>query len=214
MRSVQATTINLPQGLHTRAKALAKKLHMGLSDLIRDGLWDKCTALEERLRNEERLRRETDQYDKKKRALALVEAGNLSPKETSLSPSNAPPKATVDDDLPNEVYQQYVEAIFDVTDPVERRMAAQLAIRTIREYYPLTAPDDHTLERRLNELLTVKMRETPPPVAPPVQSPSTPSANGETPNEGVSLLKRVFDGFLPKQIDPTSVKTFGSNGLK
>jgi hypothetical protein len=207
LRSVQSTTINLPQGLHTRAKALAKKLHMGLSDLIRDGLWDKCSALEERLRNEERLRHETEQRDKKRRTVALVDASDLSPRETSLSPSNAPPKAHVDDDdLPEEVYQQYVEGIFAVTDPVERRMAAQVAIKTIREYHPLTAPDDCTIERRLNELLTVKMRESPPPVAPAIQPLSASPTNGETStNEESSVLKRVFDGFLPKQIAPTSM---------
>ncbi len=209
-----AISLQLPKALRERVRRIAKERCTTTTALIVEALTEKADALDEKRRISNELSRR-DQ-DARRRALTLVDTTALSPKPTDLPPNNRTPQAPVDDDLPEEVYQQYVEDIVAVTDPVERRMAAQVAIKKIREYHPLTAPDDCTIERRLNELLTVKMRESPPPAPQAVQPISAaPTINGETTSYGESsLLKRVFDGFLPKQIDPTNVKTFGSNGLR
>lgn len=155
--STFATTIKLPKDLHARAKTLAKRTGMSLIDLIRDGLWDKVTQLEERLRiEEEKKNRDRSQ---KRLSVRLVENEILAPQfEPIVGEESEKPKELDEDD---RIYRQHAEKIVTVYDNVsERRLTALAAIKDICDHRPLTA-DPFAVERRLHEIVEKIRNEKP-----------------------------------------------------
>lgn len=152
--ALKTTTIRLPEDLLTRSKALAKRMDIDLIDLIRDGLWDKVTQIEGRLRAEaDQKARDADSKQERRRlAVRLDDNAALAPKlDVEIESKNEP----VD-----PLYIRHAENIVRVYDDVsERRLAALTAIKDICEHNPLTS-DALDVERKLHRVVE-KMRAEP-----------------------------------------------------
>lgn len=152
--ATKTTTIRLPVDLYKRAKKLAWQLNRTFSSVVADGLWDKVTQLEKRLREEsdDKSRDEDDKREKRRRAIRgeppPVAAGASINEESEKEPEGEDTPAIEDEDALYAHHAQKIVEAYD--DAVERRLRAREGIRAICEAQPLTA-EVLVVERRLHD---------------------------------------------------------------
>ncbi len=206
MSATSPTLVHLPFDLKERTRRIAKRLRSNISEIVRNGLRYQLEQHEARFRaEEEQLRREKQEKEDartfQRRIVSLVDPADLAPKPEEIAPTNDEPLDDEEDKsaLADEAYRNEAEKIFAVlADPIERRIAAHTAVKTIREQRPLTAPsDDHVILRRLDKLI-VKLQAKRPVPEPP--GPATAAAAEPAAPPPATILGQFFSG-LERKLD-------------
>lgn len=163
---------------------MAKRLNADLSDLMRDGLWNHLTALENRLREESAVaqRDEDARRERRKSALRLENSEALAPvdEESREKPTETDP-----------LYLKHAETVVQVYDSVtERRIAAKTAVRAICDMRPLTS-DPVEVERDLQRVVDRLLADKPRRQATAVKAAPIPEDSSQT-ERLLDKLKNLF----------------------
>lgn len=195
-------TVKLPKSLHTDTKRIAKNNRTTITALVVKGTQLVVEEYQAReLRNatlkaqQKELERET-----RKRSLLLVDAAQLAPRQEELTPDNNNDEPPPEDE--NAIYTPYVDKIFACNDPKERKRIAKIAVKQIQDARPLSGPEEDVIWRKLDELVAAKLRAVPP------EEEKLPALRAEIQED--SFLKRFKEKFMPRQIDPSAMTTFGT----
>lgn len=196
--------VDLPISLHERAFAVGKRIRSTVSSLIRDSLSEKIEYLEAKHRaDEDRAVREKEAKQlaqQNRRSLKsldekrLADAASLFPRALPKFGEPAEDEVAVED--PTEaLYQKHAARIVEVVDdasPTEKRMRIAEAVHAIKYAAPLTGPGEAEIVKRL-QAIVVSLRDKKPA---PAQS-----------------ATRVVDDKVGREIDTSSVRTFGDVNL-
>ncbi len=196
--------VKLPTRLRERARVMASAMRTTTTALIVQALSEMVEAYEAKRRaDEESERREHEAKRSRRRGLGL----ELAPVPEELAPAVSEDGDASEEGDPEDeaMYVEQASRVMAVSDPMERRLAAGAAVKTIRDRHPLTSPPDHAIIHRLEATIVRLQASAPaPPAATPPSSPPPPQS--EPP---ASLLERIFNP-ASRWINPASVKTYGA----
>lgn len=200
MSGITALNVKIPTELRERARVIAKRIRSTTTALIVEALSEKVDAYDAKRRAElELVRRDQEETrSSRRRTISLVDPAALAPLPSTLEPMEEDPSVDEDADaLDDGVYRGEAEKIFNaLADPIERRIAAQTAVKVIREQRPLTAPDsDHVILRRLDKLIVRLQAKRPPP---PEVGPASAAIAEPAAAPAATLLGQFFSGLTRK----------------
>lgn len=198
-------TLRLPVDLLKRAHSLAKRHTMTVTQIVRDGFTTHVEQLETKEREEkERKARDLDEK-RKARGIRNIGESPMAPRKRDLAPQSNSDDATDDEiatspsESATDLYEQHARLIFEaVEQPTECRIRTDEAIRSIKNYSPLTHPGDSAILEKL-ERVVVRLRAARVPVPAPVLSKTSVD----------DVAARVIDGLVNRIINPATVRTFG-----
>ena len=212
-----AVLVYVQPDIHRRAKAITQRFQTSLAYLIRHSLTEKIDAVEEKLRNDEKLRRQDISDARRMRGIGerpINKPAKL-PKVMYRPPTPKPKDAPVTE----QIYLKHAAEILENLDsPTEKRIRVVQAISDVKKQFPLTHPSDDQILLNLEKAI-VEIRAGLPSLTSAL-SPKTATTNGllmsPTPSGELSTLailedrlNRVADAFTGKTLDLDKVASYG-----